>query len=124
MFEVFRQLRTGRRRVNGGFVGGFPQAPTIQMLVFTASVQPATFDALQLLPEGRRLTGSVMVFTSSELKTANTAFNSDLLLHEGRVYECMAQMPWGNNIINHNAYVFSIVPEMTALPNITPVPTP
>lgn len=122
MFEVFRQLRTGRRRTNGGFVGGFPQPSTVEMLVFTASVQPATSDALQLLPEGRRLTGSVMVFTSSDLKVASASHNSDLLLHNGLVYECMAQMPWGNNIINHNAYVFSIVPEMTALPDVSPAP--
>lgn len=120
MFEVFRQLRTGRRRTLGGYVGGFAQPATTSMLVFTASVQPASSDAIQLLPEGRRLTGSVMVFTKSDLKVAGATFNSDLLLHNGLVYECMAQMPWGNNIINHKAYVFSVVPDLTELPEVTP----
>lgn len=109
MFGIFRKPMTGTRYADGEWVGGFWQEGEEEPLEFTASVQPASQLDMQLLPEGRRLTGSYRLYTDATLRAARegTSQQADRVTINGEAYEVMAEMPWQNSIINHNAYLVS-----------------
>lgn len=106
-FGVFRKPVTVKRTTAGAYVNGFwveggevTPAPVIR-----ASVQPASQDDMQLLPEGRRTTGAYRLYTNDVLFLANGTQNADIVTIAGADYEVMADASWQNSIINHRSYL-------------------
>lgn len=80
----------GSYNANGVFVAGAAVADSIQ-----GSIQPAPYEELLTLPEGRRQEGSYLVYTFSAVQTG------DILFIRGDRFEVMRIEPWLNNVISH-----------------------
>lgn len=109
-FNVFRRTVSGTRKTAGGWIEGEWVEPSEDPITIRASVQPASQEDVQLLPEGRRLTGAYKLFTNDTLQVAiegdNSQFPDVIHLPHGD-YEVLAQAPWQNGIISHNEYIVS-----------------
>lgn len=112
-FAVFRKSVTVRRTAPGSYVDGFWQEGGLvtPAPVINASVQPATQDDMQLLPEGRRITGAYRLYTNDTLNLAIGAQNADRVSINGADYQVMAEADWSNGIIPHKSYLVARVVE-------------
>lgn len=68
-----------------------------------ASVQSPTPRELEAMPEGRRNNDSVVLFTDTQLFTAETSLkkNPDIVIIDNEPYEVLSVAKWRNNIRNH-----------------------
>lgn len=84
--------------VNGKLVAGAVTTSTIQ-----ASVQPLRGQEMLLLPEARRTSQAVWVYTDTQLRVANTVtgYNADIVTAFGSDFEIFSCEPWQSNVINH-----------------------
>lgn len=83
--------------VNGKWVEGSTSTFTIQ-----ASVQPLRGEEIQLLPEGRRNSQAVRIYTDTQLYVkTDEQTNPDKLTAFGESYEVLSVEPWQSNVINH-----------------------
>lgn len=67
------------------------------------SVQPLTVDEMEALPEGRRNSRSVKIYSGSELFPAeqDTGRNADVILWLGKNYEVVGCNPYQMGVIPH-----------------------
>lgn len=83
--------------VNGKWVEGDTSTFTIQ-----ASVQPLRGDEIQLLPEGRRNSQAVRIYTDTLLyNKTNESTNPDIVTAFETDFEVLTVEPWQSNVINH-----------------------
>lgn len=84
--------------VNGKFVAATTTSTTIQ-----ASVQPLSGQEMLLLPEARRTSQAVRIYTDTQLRVANTiaGYNADIVTAFGSDFEIISCEPWQSNVINH-----------------------
>lgn len=102
--SIFRSPFTLTRKttpdtlVNGKMVAGSSTTSTIQ-----ASVQPLRGQEMMLLPEARRTSQAVVIYTDTQLRVANTAagYNADVVTAFGQSFEILSCEPWQSNVINH-----------------------
>ena len=114
-FAVFRKTVTVKRVAPGSYgADGFWQEGAETTLTITASVQPATQEDMQLLPEGRRVTGTHRLYTADVLYLARDGRNADRVVIDDDDYEVMAASDWQNGIVPHRRYVVSRIVEGTA----------
>ena len=100
----FRSTFTLKRKsaadtyVNGKLVAGATTTTTIE-----ASVQPLKGQEMLLLPEARRTSQAVNIYTDTQLRLANTAagYNADIVSAFGSDFEIISCEPWQSNVINH-----------------------
>lgn len=100
----FRSAFTLKRKsapdtyVNGKLVAAGTTSTTIQ-----ASVQPLNGQEMLLLPEARRTSQAVNIYTTTQLRVANTVtgYNADLVTAFGSDFEIISCEPWQSNVINH-----------------------
>lgn len=92
--------------VNGVFVDGVTSSITIQ-----ASVQPMTGEDMKTLPEGKRLSDFVKVYTSSDLQVLGEVAGliADRLSWRSHTYECISADVRQMDVISHFKYTFSKV---------------
>lgn len=101
-FNVFRKPLTVKRpgegtRVNGRWVDGVPTILTIK-----ASVQPATTEDMQSLPESRRTLGAYKVYSDTKFQSLQENTNNpDVVVIDGGDYEVAEVKPWQNGILPH-----------------------
>lgn len=107
MFSVFRQTLSVTRRAQGQYVNGIWQEGATSNLNIEASIQPASPDDINLLPEGRKQSKAYTLFTSDSLVTANSNANQnpDIVTIDGDDFIVSVEAIWDNNLINHNKYV-------------------
>lgn len=108
----FRQLRTIQRQTGGSYVNGEWAPGVIANIQITASVQPAKMEDLINLPQGRRLSDFIKLYSNTKLFTVGegeTQQQPDMFEWEGHTYECTSTAPWKNNVINHYKYIFTKV---------------
>lgn len=110
-FAVFRKPVTVNRPGAGSYVDGFWQQGAPSQLTIQASVQPASQDDMELLPEGRRITGGYRLYTNDTLNLASGTQNADRVVINGADYEVMAEADWSNGIIPHKSYLVARVVE-------------
>jgi len=84
--------------VNGAWVEGAETAFT-----FYGSKQPLSGKDMLSLPEGRRDRESYLIYTSTQLMSAdiNGQENPDLIVIDGNDFEIINVEPWQNGIYNH-----------------------
>lgn len=95
--------------VRGEWVDGAPAPLTIQ-----ASVQPVTGQELLVLPEGRRSSDVVKIYTSSELLASAEGQQPDVLAWRGHSYEISMKADYQSDVINHFKYYATKVPNDAA----------
>jgi hypothetical protein len=103
----FRYPKILIRRAAGSFVNGvWVEGATTQMQIL-CTVQPATGEAMQRAPEGRRNESGYSVFTDTAIRTAEKgANNPDIMVISGQVHECIAVDVWQNGVISHHKALF------------------
>lgn len=105
----FRQAHT-LFRLTGSYVDGDWVEASEASISITASIQPATGNDLQNVPEGRRASGVFAVFTDTAIQTAvqgATPTKADRLSIGGILHEAVHVEPWQNNVINHYKALFA-----------------
>lgn len=92
--------------VTGYFVDGVTSNLTIQ-----ASVQPMSGEDMKTLPEGKRLSDFVKVYTDSDLQVLGEVAGliADRLAWRGHTYECISADVRQMDVISHFKYIFSKV---------------
>jgi hypothetical protein len=94
----------------GSYVGGKWHAGTRQSQIIQASVQPAKVGAgadLEALPEGRRFSNAIKVYTTADLRVTNadTHTQPDLIVHDGFAYEIVSRAAYNSGVIDHKKYI-------------------
>ena len=82
------------RRTPAARVNGVEQDPTSATFIIEACVQPASGRQLQRLPDGMRQSETIAVYTSTELKTIESAPLADLISFKGKSYELANVKPF------------------------------
>lgn len=115
-FRRFRKSVPVERRVAGAYVNGVwaPGAIDLDVTSIVASVQPATREDLQRLPEGQRITGVYKLFTNDRLLLARDDQSGDRVQIGGDWYLVTAEEVWDNGLIPHYAYLVTRIVEGTA----------
>lgn len=110
---TFRVGVTIIRRQPGTYVKGsyVPSGSVATNMSILASVQPLNGEELKTLPEGRRLSDSVKVYTDAELIVLDETTNTepDRMTWRGHIYECVSMFAHQMGVINHYKYIFSKV---------------
>jgi hypothetical protein len=96
----FRSPFIVTRKEPGTFVNGDWVEGDYIAFVIQASVQPVKGSEMEMLPEGRRNSQAVKIYTSTKLNTVEEA-NPDLLQAFGSDFEIFSVEPWQSNVINH-----------------------
>lgn len=96
----FRSPFLVRRKGVGSFVNGEWVKGSDTVFTIQASVQPLKGLEMEMLPEGRRNSQSVRIYTSTKLNTVEEA-NPDFLQAFGFDFEILSVEPWQSNVINH-----------------------
>jgi hypothetical protein len=91
-------------RKTGAWVDGVWTTTGTSSFDVTCSVQPASGQDLQTLPEGRRLLQTYKIFTDVEHMTVlEQKNNPDIVQIDGEPYEIVSAQAWQNAIIPHFA---------------------
>ena len=99
-FNVFRKPLTVTRPAAGIYVDGLWVDGATSSLEIKASVQPATTDDLQSLPENRRQLGAYRLYSDSPFQSAKEGVqNPDLVVIHGDTYEIAQSEPWKNGVV-------------------------
>jgi hypothetical protein len=105
----FRRQRTVTRYTEGGeyVSGNFIAKGSPTTFTIMASCQPATERDLVALPEGRRSEDTYVLFTSTELYTAEVSGskNPDIVSLFGEDYEVIGCGRWQNSLKHYRALV-------------------
>jgi len=102
----FRKSIQAYRTAAGSTAGGYVTPGTETSFTIRASVQPTKPTDLELLPEGRREARTFRLYTNDTLQVLNgEETKGDQVVLFGDRYETLAEMPWQNNVINHNKYI-------------------
>ena len=72
-------------------------------LAISMSVQPLRLDEMDALPEGRRSSRAVKMYSNDELfpPEQSTGLNADMITWQGRQWEVMACDPYQMGVISH-----------------------
>ena len=101
----FRRAVTVTRQAAGAFVAGVWVPGAESTVTIRASVQPATAEDMQRLPEGRRQTGAVRLYTSAALLTEVGTQKADRITLPTGTYEVAQADQWQNGVLPHNVYL-------------------
>lgn len=89
----FSSSYTLTRRQPGRYVrGNWQESETFQQVFIDASIQPVTYDELQLLPDGQRTIERIDIYTEFALIAADKKKSTlgDLVLFRGAQFEVIA----------------------------------
>ena len=103
----FRKPFTIKRTVAGSYVSGVYVEGVESTITIQASVQPMSGTDIVSIPEGRRASDMVKVYTDSDLfgqGDAGTGQSPDRLVYRGKEYEISSKDPNQNDVINHFKY--------------------
>ena len=98
----FRSKQQIIRQPEGQYVKGRWVKSGDTVLEIMASVQPATNDDMQNLPEGKRIERAVRIYTDALLRVDDNT--GDVLLWLGTEYRIIAQARFRMGVISHYRY--------------------
>lgn len=102
IFSNMRKPLTVKRPAAGSYVNGKWVEGNVTEITVKASVQPASTEDLQSLPESRRALGVYKLYSDTKFQSVKeNATNPDIVVIDGNDYEVMECQPWQNNILNH-----------------------
>ncbi len=101
-FARFRRPLAANRKPIGSYVDGVWVEPEGLAFTVLASVQPATPEDLQSLPENRRTLATYRLYTDTQLfRALEGVRNPDTVIINGEEYEIAQVSAWQNGIIGH-----------------------
>jgi hypothetical protein len=103
----FRKTQTIKRTVPGSYVNGVYVEGTETTLTIQASVQPMSGNDLVAVPEGRRASDMVKLYTSTDLFSqgdAGSGQSPDRLTYRGKDYEIYTKEPNQMGVVSHYKY--------------------
>lgn len=103
----FRVSKSILSESTGAYVAGVWVPGTRTTGTIQASVQPVVQGQdMQALPEGRRWSDFVKVYTVTKLKTTEDGqgVQPDYVVHEGFAYEVVSKFPYRSGVIDHYKY--------------------
>ena len=103
----FRKPFTVKRNAAGGYVNGVYVEGAETTITIQASVQPVSGQDLVAIPEGRRASDMVKVYTSEDLfgqGDAGTGQSPDRLVYRGKEYEIYTKEPNQMGVVSHFKY--------------------
>ena len=111
MSSSFRKALVVKRHAAGTWNKGRYTEGAQSDINITASVQPATPEEMNLLPEGRSISETFRLYTSTKLLPANSSagINADIVIIDGENYEVLSCATWQNDVINHYKAIVSKV---------------
>jgi len=96
-----RRAVTLQRFPDGAYLNGvYQKAPPLTSTIL-ASVQPASGRDLEPLPEGRRSTRTVKVYTDAALRTARDGKQADTLIIDGEEFAVVMVANHASKILSH-----------------------
>jgi len=105
----FRQPQTITRTATGAYVNGLYVDGATSTITIQASVQPATGEDMITLPEGRRMSDYVKIYTATNLQVLGegVGLQPDVLTWRGHSYECISVDVRQMTVVPHYKYIFS-----------------
>lgn len=103
----FRKPFTIKRTVAGAYVNGVYVEGAESTITIQASVQPISGTDMVVIPEGRRASDIVKIYTDSDLfgqGDAGSGQSPDRLVYRGADYEISTKDPNQSDVINHYRY--------------------
>lgn len=101
-FSAFRRPLVANRKPMGTYVNGVWTEEAGLDFTILASVQPATPEDLQSLPENRRTFTAYRIYTDVIMLSALEGVrNPDTVTINGEQYEISQVAMWQNGVINH-----------------------
>jgi hypothetical protein len=100
----FRSAQTVLRQGPGGYARGEWVDGAETVVTVYGSVQPVNGQELLVLPEGRRTSDVVKIYTDTELTTSESNQQPDKILWRGHMYEIAMKAPYQSGVINHFKY--------------------
>jgi len=104
---TFRIAKSILTETPGAYVDGVWVAGVRSSGAIYASVQPIVQGQdMQALPEGRRWSDYVKVYTDTKLQTVEdgNGVQPDFVVHEGWAYELVSAFPYRSGVISHYKY--------------------
>lgn len=86
--------RVRRTEASPAYVQGVYQPPTEASLAFSGSIQPARGRDRQLLPEGKRASEAIAIYSTTDLRTAALGVLPDRVTWNGITYEVEKSQGW------------------------------
>lgn len=103
----FRKPQTIKRTVAGAYVNGVFVEGSESTITISASVQPVSGQDMVAVPEGRRASDMVKLYTDSDLfcqGDAGSGQSPDRLVWRGKEYEIYTKDVCQMSVINHYKY--------------------
>ena len=102
-FRIARKILT---EADGSYVNGYWLAGARAIIAADTSIQPVVMGQdMESLPEGRRLSDFVKVYTDSKLKVTDESTQPDLIVFDDFVYELVSIFKYQSNVLSHYKYV-------------------
>jgi hypothetical protein len=112
----FRKPYTVIRSAPGSYVDGYWVEGAETNIVITASVQPLKVNEIEALPEGKRSSSAVKIYTDTKLLPAKqatetaTATSADMLQYSSSAWEIVACASYQSGVISHyKAYAVEVM---------------
>lgn len=95
--------------INGRWVVADESPETRTTFTILGSVQSPTPEEMHTLPEGRRTTDTLIIYSDTALMTASIPLkrNSDIILYKDNEYTVHAISEWHNKCIEHYKYIMT-----------------
>ena len=101
----FRTLQKILSELPGAYINGYWVAGARSILAITASIQPVALGQdMESLPEGRRLSDFMKVYTDTKLKVTDESTQPDLIVFDGFAYELVSVGKHQSGVIPHYKY--------------------
>ena len=100
IYTCFRKTVLIKRKTGGGYVDGqYVEGNDVDIFI-KASIQPASQEEMQELPEGRRSDEVFKMYTKTKMFTV-TEENPDHLFINGNEYEVVSVGKYQSDVISH-----------------------
>lgn len=111
--ETLTRRRYGAQTIDGAT--GRPATNTPTDASFTGSVQPASDDDMQTLPEGDRAREGLRIYTTTELRVADesSGLPADEVVRGSVVYQVRKLRTYGHLLDHYRAIVVRRPPQVT-----------
>ena len=94
----FRKPFVITRKIPGAYINGIYHEGMENTFIINASVQPVRGDQMELLPEGRRSSQAIRIYTDTLLETVDGE-NPDLIAAFGSLFEIISVEHWQSDVI-------------------------
>jgi len=111
--SLLMNMRLTKRGVTGFYEKGQWKKDKPDDVVFYGTAQPASGKTIELLPEGKRDTETILVFAPIKMEFTPADFNKktagDLILYDNKFYEVLVAKKWNVGFFSHWELVASKV---------------